>query len=204
MAKNENYKDNLKNHREAKVEKNFKLIKKSVDHMLDMNAEISIPNVAKTSYLLADTTKGEKGISAGGIRKNEIFKSYVLQEQSKQKQRGNGSKNTYKPMGSSGDLKIQIFELISENTKLKRDNKVYEDIVKNYCGDLDKETIISDMENKDYKQLSQISKNLFKRLLETELAQIDNDSGQLVLAPYGEHVLIDKKGVDLILKGMNI
>ena len=74
-------KDNLKGFRDKRVEINVMLIQKTIDKIVALNGELSANNVSKTSYLVADSALGEKGISPSAISKNIIYKQMIQKAQ---------------------------------------------------------------------------------------------------------------------------
>jgi hypothetical protein len=128
--------DNLAQHRMDKVEKNRKLVERSIQYLLKMGAQITFPSVSETSRIIADPTKGEKGLTISGLQKNPEYDLMVKKAQMNSKR--NHDTSSLKSMDglSEGDLRTQIFLHKQEIERLKYDNKVLVHHLKNSDGHL--------------------------------------------------------------------
>ena len=128
--------DNLAQHRIDKVEKNKKLVERSIQYILKMGGQITFSSVSETSKIIADPTKGEKGLTISGLQKNPEYDLMVKKAQMSSKP--NHSISSLKSMDglSEGDLRTQIFLHKQEIERLKYDNKVLVHHLKNGDGHL--------------------------------------------------------------------
>lgn len=190
MEKNQ---DNFKKYRDKRSVINIKLIQKSIDNIVAMHGEISGNNVSKTTYLIADIKTGEKGITPSAISKNAIYKTLI----EKAKMLSTDSKNSINPI-TSGDMRMNLFNLRVEKEKLRRENIVLRELLKKYGGDL------SSIDIKNYENIEKIelvkqaSIGLVQRLFELGIAEYDTTNGALVLSQLGD-ILLDMQGYSLII-----
>lgn len=128
--------DNLAQHRMDKVEKNRKLVEKSIQYLLKMGGRVTLTSVSETSRIIADPTKGEKGLTISGIQKNSEYDLMVKKAQMSSKP--NHEISSFKSIDglSEGDLRTQIFLHKQEIERLKHDNKVLTHHLKNSDGHL--------------------------------------------------------------------
>lgn len=128
--------DNLAQHRMDKVEKNRKLVERSIQYLLKMGGRVTLTSVSETSRIIADPTKGEKGLTISGIQKNSEYDLMVKKAQSSSKP--NHEISSFKSMDglSEGDLRTQIFLHKQEIERLKQENKVLAHHLKNSDGHL--------------------------------------------------------------------
>lgn len=195
-----NYKDNLKSYREEKVKVNKHLVKRAIEQIVSLNGELSLNNVSKMTFAIADPIENEKGLSPSTLSKNSSYKSLIDEAKYNQKRKVRTNKKAFIPNGSMADIKLKNFELISINNKLKTELDSYKYVLKNYSGNISIEDIKKHKELKDYKLLIQVARGLVQRILETELAMIDDETNELVVAPYGDDILLSKKALNFILE----
>lgn len=190
MEKNQ---DNFKKYRDKRSVINIKLIQKSIDNIVAIHGEISGNNVSKTTYLIADIKTGEKGITPSAISKNAIYRTLI----EKAKMLSTDSKNSINPI-TSGDMRMNLFNLRVEKEKLRRENIVLRELLKKYGGDL------SSIDIKNYENIEKIelvkqaSIGLVQRLFELGIAEYDTTNGALVLSQLGD-ILLDMQGYSLII-----
>ncbi|MHB8100123.1 MAG: hypothetical protein ACYDD5_11130 [Sulfuricurvum sp.] len=129
--------DNLAQHRMDKVEKNRKLVERSIQYLLKMGGRITLTSVSETSKVIADPTKGEKGLTISGLQKNPEYDLMVKKAQMNSKP--NHDITNLKSMNglSEGDLRTQIFLHKQEIERLRYENKVLTHHLKNDNGQLE-------------------------------------------------------------------
>lgn len=128
--------DNLAQHRIDKVEKNRKLVERSIQYISKMGGRVTLTSVSETSKIIADPTKGEKGLTISGIQKNPEYDLMVKKAQMSSKP--NHEISSLKSIDglSEGDLRTQIFLHKQEIERLKHENKVLTHHLKNSDGHL--------------------------------------------------------------------
>lgn len=185
--------DNFKEYRDKRVEINTILIQKTIENIVSLNGEMSANNVSKTSYLIADSTLGEKGVSPSTISKNIIYKQMIQKAQQEM-----FSKKKSKGFKTDGDIRIELFSTKIEMEKIKKENKVLREVLKKYGGNLSSFDVSSYEEIEKTQLMKQASKGLIQRLFELGLAEYDMNNEALVLVQLGD-ILLNKNGYKLIM-----
>ncbi|PHO10786.1 hypothetical protein CPG37_02780 [Malaciobacter canalis] len=187
-------KDNLKEFRDKRVEINVILVQKTIDKIVALNGELSANNVSKTSYLIADSVLGEKGISPSAISKNIIYKQMIQKAQQEM-----GSNEGPKGFKTDGDIRIELFSTKIEMEKIKKENKLLREVLKKYGGNLNSFDMPSYEEIEKNQLIQQASKGLIQRLYELGLAEYDMKKEALVLVQLGD-ILLYRNGYKLIME----
>lgn len=185
--------DNFKEYRDKRVEINTILIQKTIENIVSLNGEMSANNVSKTSYLIADATLGEKGVSPSTISKNIIYKQMIQKAQQEM-----FSKKKSKGFKTDGDIRIELFSTKIEMEKIKKENKVLREVLKKYGGNLSSFDVSNYEEIEKTQLMKQASKGLIQRLFELGLAEYDMNNEALVLVQLGD-ILLNKNGYKLIM-----
>lgn len=199
-SENSNYKDNLKDYREERLKINTKLVQKSIEKIAELDGALSLNNVSKMTFAMANLMENEIGLSPSTISKNKVYKALINEAKYKQTRKSKINQKSFIPNGSMADIKLKNFELITINNQMKVELDSYKHIMKNYKENVPIDELKKYHEAKDYKLLLQVSKGLLFRILEVELAIIDDDTGELVVSPYGDDILLSKKALNLILE----
>lgn len=186
--------DNLKNHREEKLNKNKNLIAKTIEKILEVDGVLSNNNVSKVSYLVADEKLGERGITPSAISKNEIYKIMIKRAKLKQKNDVKVNNNS----ATSGDLRMQIFELQIEKEMIQRENKLLKEVLKKHGGGIHLSDIKKEASIEEGRLIKESAKGLINRLLELELAEYNLSSNELIVAQLND-VLLNSIGYRLIM-----
>lgn len=203
MSDTPKYQDNLKGYREKASLINEVLVAKAIEYIVSIDGALSLNNLSQVSFSIADATLGEKGLSPSTLSKNKSYKNLIDTAKYNQKRTKRTDKKTYTPNGSMADVKLQNFELIALNNKLSKELETYKYVLKNYTQETSVDNILDKEEFKNYKMLLQITKGLVKRILETELAMVDEETKELVISPYGDEVLLSKKAFNFIFEELN-
>lgn len=174
--------DNLAQHRMEKVEKNRRLVERSIQYLLKMGGRITLTSVSETSKIIADPTKGEKGLTISGLQKNPEYDLMVKKAQ--MSSRPNHEISSFKSMDglSEGDLCTQIFLHKQEIERLKHDNKVLTHHLKNSDGHL-VQSSDQDMEKTLIKIKSALN-DVLNTLAKANLTFTDKATGDLRIAGF--------------------
>lgn len=174
--------DNLAQHRMEKVEKNRKLVERSIQYLLKMGAQITFPSVSETSMIIADPTKGEKGLTISGLQKNSEYDTMVKKAQMSSKP--NHEISSFKSIDglSEGDLRTQIFLHKQEIERLKHDNKVLKHHLKNSDGHL---ALSSDFDvQKTFIKTKSALNDVLNTLAKANLTFTDKATGDIRIAGF--------------------
>ena len=110
-------KDNLKTYRAEKVQKNLNLVKRAIEHLKKYELNISLSNVSKITYDIAN--ESEKGITIAGLSQNETYKNLIEQEQHNQVLKENKNSKKKQEYSSKTLKQMSEAELIAEIYKLR-------------------------------------------------------------------------------------
>ena len=186
--------DSLDRYREKLGEINERLVRKAVERILEMGGAPSFSLVSRLTRDLADREKGEKGLTAAAISKNPVYREIVQTAQrSASKERKPGSSG---PRMSEGDARMLLHELRIENAKLKRENRILADRLAMRPAP---QSVASEVPEKlvaDLREMRGIAKSVVQRLMEEELAYID-EAGNLILALY-ETPLAKREAMEIV------
>ncbi|QOR61168.1 hypothetical protein ACM66Z_10910 [Sulfurovum sp. ST-21] len=189
--------DNLKKHQQALVERNTALIKRVIEHIKQLDGEITMSIVSKVSYEIADSKKGEKGITLAGISKNKVYRALVEEAAAsarmgeKQNRRGRPPKHY-----SDGDIRMMLHALRTENALLKRENTILSQQLKEVPNAIEATEPVPDMIIREYNGVKNAARSMVSRLCEMELTYIDSETECLKVAHYNE-VVVPKEALKL-------
>jgi len=188
--------DNLAKYRERQQEQNKALVQRAIEHIQQLNGDVNFSLVSKVTYDIADATKGEKGISLAGLSKNKIYRSMIEKAKLSNGVNSDNLKNSTKSRVSIGDMQMSFHAIRVENAKLKMENKVLSERVKEITAPVQELGNIDINIMKQYDEMKQVCSSLVSRLLELELAYIDNEKKTLNIAIYDE-VILQKQSLEL-------
>lgn len=181
--------DNLSKFRERQQAINEALVLRAIEHIKKLNGDINFSLVSKITYDIADATKGEKGISLAGISKSKIYRPMIEKAKLSNGLNEETIKNSIKGRISVGDMQMSFHSMRVENAKLKMENKILTQQLKEVesprqeLGNIDLNIM------KQYNEMKQICSSLVSRLLELELVYVDNERTTLNVAIYDEIIL---------------
>jgi len=188
--------DNLSKYRERQQEQNQALVQRAIEHIQQLNGDVNFSLVSKVTYDIADATKGEKGISLAGLSKNKIYRSMIEKAKLSNGVNSDNLKNSTKSRVSIGDMQMSFHAIRVENAKLKMENKVLSERLKEINAPVQELGNIDMNIMKQYDEMKQVCSSLVSRLLELELAYIDNEKKTLNIAIYDE-VILQKQSLEL-------
>ena len=188
--------DNLSKYRKRQQEQNQALVQRAIEHIQQLNGDVNFSLVSKVTYDIADATKGEKGISLAGLSKNKIYRSMIEKAKLSNGVNTDNLKNSAKSRVSIGDMQMSFHAIRVENAKLKMENKVLSERLKEINAPVQELGNIDMNIMKQYDEMKQVCSSLVSRLLELELAYIDNEKKTLNIAIYDE-VILQKQSLEL-------
>jgi hypothetical protein len=189
--------NNLKEYKRKQQEINAKLVQRAIDHILRIGGNLSVNNVSRTTYEIANPEKGEKGLTPAAISKNTLYKNMIL----KAKAQKNKQKTDSPSLMTIGDLQMQLFQERQKNQELKIKIKILEDqlakvsLIEKKSIDtqpLKEECIELEEENK---QLKSLLKGVIHVLAKEEI--IERVNGDIVVSMYG-HILLKEEHLKII------
>lgn len=188
--------DNLSKFRKRQQAVNEALVQRAIEHIQKLNGDVNFSLVSKVTYDLADATKGEKGISLAGISKSKIYRPMIEKAKLSNGVNEETIKSTAKERISVGDMQMSFHSIRVENAKLKMENRILAQQVKEMevprqeVGSMDANIM------KRYDEIRQICSSLVSRLLELELVYIDSEKTTLNVAIYDE-IILQKQPLEL-------
>ena len=188
--------DNLSKYRERQQEQNQALVQRAIEHIQQLNGDVNFSLISKVTYDIADATKGEEGISLAGLSKNKIYRSMIEKAKLSNGVNSDNLKNSAKSRVSIGDIQMSFHAIRVENAKLKMENKVLSERLKEINAPVQELGNIDMNIMKQYDEMKQVCSSLVSRLLELELAYIDNEKKTLNIAIYDE-VILQKQSLEL-------
>ncbi len=188
--------DNLSKYRERQQEQNQALVQRAIEHIQQLNGDVNFSLISKVTYDIADATKGEEGISLAGLSKNKIYRSMIEKAKLSNGVNSDNLKNSAKSRVSIGDIQMSFHAIRVENAKLKMENKVLSERLKEINAPVQELGNIDMNIMKQYDEMKQVCSSLVSRLLELELAYIDNEKKTLNIAIYDE-VILQKQSLKL-------
>jgi len=191
--------DNLSKYRERQQEQNRALVQRAIEHIQQLNGDVNFSLVSKVTYDIADATKGEKGISLAGLSKSKIYRPMIEKAKLSNGVNADNLKNSTKSRVSIGDMQMSFHAIRVENAKLKMENKVLSERVKEINAPVQELGNIDMNIMKQYEEMKQICSSLVSRLLELELTYIDSEKETLNVAIYDE-VILQKQSLELFYK----
>lgn len=189
--------NNLKEYKKKQQEINAKLVQRAIEYILKIGGNLSVNNVSRVSYEIANPEKGEKGLTPAAISKNPLYKNMIL----KAKAEKNKQKIDAPNLMTIGDLQMQLFQERQKNQELKIKIKILEDQLSKVSifekMSLPKSSLEQDCFNirQENKELKSILKGIIHVLGNLEL--IENINGDIVVSMYG-NVLLKKEHIKII------
>lgn len=198
--KNKQKNDNLSKYKESLQQRNKALIQRAISHIKKLGGEISMSNVSKVTYEIADIKEKEKGITLAGISKNPMYRALIDQASSEdRRQQGFQNIRGRAKRYSDGDIRMLLHTMRVENTELKRTNKILAHQLK------EKENVIETSEPIEetliiqYNEIRNTARAMVNRLRELELAYIDANTKTLRVMHY-EEIIVPSEALELFYK----
>jgi len=191
--------DNLSRYKESMVERNEALVRRSVEHIVGIGGVPTFSLVSRVTYDLADREAGEKGLTAAALSKNPLYREIILgarESAESSGRRGGHASGTGRL--ADGDARMALHSLRIENAKLRRDNAILKDRLSRKPTPEPSASPLPQKLLDECAETRRISKSFVYRLMELELALVDERSGNLVLANFGD-VLLKKEALELLL-----
>ena len=188
--------DNLSKYREIQQSQNKALVQRAIEHIQQLNGDVNFSLVSKVTYDIADASKGEKGISLAGLSKSKIYRPMIEKAKMSNGVNADNLKNSTKSRVSIGDMQMSFHAMRVENAKLKMENKILSQRVKEIDAPVQELDNIDMNIMKQYEKMKQICASLVSRLLELELTYIDSEKETLNVAMYDE-VILQKQSLEL-------
>jgi len=189
--------NNLKEYKRKQQEINAKLVQRAIEHIIKIGGNLSVNNVSRTTYEIANPEKDEKGLTPAAISKNPLYKNMIL----KAKAEKNKQKTDNPNLMTLGDLQMQLFQERQKNQELKIKIKVLEEQLSKLSV-IEKPSLIKPSLKEDCIDIRQENKEL-KSILKGvinvlgNLGLIENLDGNIVVSVYG-NVLLKKEHINLI------
>lgn len=186
--------NNLKIYKENQQKKNTELIKKTINYLQNDNASLSINKISEATYLLAESALGQRGITPSAISKNKLYQSLITQAKYM-----NLSKkiNISAKLGTDGDVRMELFKVKIQNEKLKQENIIFKELLSKH-GVIDTASNNNSKDMNNAMPIQNAAKGLIQRLFELGIVEQNIDTGNLVVAQYGD-VLLHSAAYNLII-----
>lgn len=190
--------DNLKSYRDEKVKKNTELVKRSIAHIKEYGGNISLSNISKVSYDIANDN--ENGLSVPALSKNKLYKNLIEQAKNEVENKIPASKTelsskVLKEM-SQAELIAEIYKLRVSMMEGKNELDILKDVMSEHNIEHPDDTNHSVDDNKGCMLALEHAINT---LLKEQILYIDKNTFDVKLAALGTFVL---KGS--IFKKLNI
>jgi len=189
--------NNLKEYKRRQQEVNAKLVQRAIDYIIKIGGNLSVNNVSRTTYEIADPAKGEKGLTPAAISKNALYKNMILKAKAQRNKQKTDSPN----LMTIGDLQMQLFQERQKNQELKIKLKILEEqiskislIEKQSSQPVSLEQDCLDIREEN-KQLKSLLNGIIQILANLEM--IENIDGDIMLSVYG-NVLLKKEHLEMI------
>jgi len=115
--------NNLKEYKRKQQEINSKLVQKAIEHIKKLGGNLSVNNVSRVTYEIANPSKGEKGLTPAAISKNQLYKTMIL----KAKAETNNYVQDDATLMTLGDLQIKLYQEKIKNKELSTKIKILEE-----------------------------------------------------------------------------
>jgi len=115
--------NNLKEYKRKQQEINAKLVQRAIEHIKKLGGNLSVNNVSRTTYEIANHDKGEKGLTPAAISKNQLYKTMILKAKA---EKNNYTQDNTKLM-TIGDLEVKLYQEKVKNKELSIKIKILED-----------------------------------------------------------------------------
>ena len=187
--------NNLDKYRERQGAINEALVKRAIDYIKELKGEINFSSVSKVTYDIADVQKGEEGITLAGISKSIVYRPMVEKAKAASSLGVSEESSSIKSL-SVGDMQMSFHSLRVQNAKLKMENKVLSQSLKETEAPKQEIGNIQEDVIKQWEEMKQVSSSLVSRLMELELAYIDTKNATLNVTVYDE-VIVSSKALKL-------
>jgi len=178
--------NNLDKYREKRTKINTNLIKSAISHIQKLSGEVTFSSVSDVTYDLADMSKDEKGLTLSAITQNTLYRALV---EDASEQQAFHKITPIKKNRSLGDINLMMHSFRVENQQLKREIKTLELKLREVNTDVQTIEPIRDEIIMMNEQLKDIAKSMVNQLCNLEIAYIDLENRNLVLALYGETIV---------------
>lgn len=186
---------NFKLFKDKQQKTNTSLIQKAIKYLQNSNASLSNNKISETTFLLAESTLGERGITPSAISKNKFYKSLITQAKY---EKLSPKSNLSTKLGTDGDVRMELFQVKIQSEKLKQENMILKELLLKYGGDLTQNNISKEKEMGNSSLIQNTAKGLIQRLFELGIVEQNIDTGNLVLAQFGD-ILLNAAAYNLIL-----
>ena len=115
--------NNLKEYKRKQQEINAKLVQRAIEHIKKLGGNLSVNNISRTTYEIANPDKGEKGLTPAAISKNQLYKTMLLKAKA---EKNNYTQDNTKLM-TIGDLEVKLYQEKVKNKELSIKIKILED-----------------------------------------------------------------------------
>ena len=184
---------NLAAYRQETAERNEALVRSAVEYILDMEGEPTFSMVSRVTHDLALRDGIGKGLSAAGLSKNPIYRDIILKAKA-----NDGGKRVRASVMAEGDARMALHSLRIENARLKRENSILSDRLATRSPPVEVASPHPEKLIEDSSTMRRTSRALIERLMEEEVALIDQKTGNLILVGFNT-VLAQKEALALIL-----
>ncbi len=186
---------NFKLYKDNQQKTNTRLIQKAIKYLKNSNASLSNNKISETTFLLAESTLGERGITPSAISKNKFYKSLITQA----RYENISQKSTISTkFGTDGDVRMELFKVKIQSEQLKQENIILKELLSKYGGDIPTHNLSKDKELNNMIPIKDVTKGLIQRLFELGIVEQNIDTGNLVVAQYGD-VLLNHAAYTLII-----
>ena len=191
--------NNLKEYKRKQQETNSKLVQRAIDYLKKVGGTISINSVSRTTYEIANSENGEKGLTPAALSKNKLYKNMIL--------RAKAELTNYKPNNTNhmsfGDLELKLYQERQKNEELKIKIKILEEQLANISL-IEKSSINKPSMEEDcleIKEKNKYLKSLLKGVISTlaKLEIVESIDGDIKISLYGT-TLLKKEHLKLIDK----
>jgi len=189
--------NNLKEYKKRQQEINAKLVQKAIEHIKKLGGNLSVNNVSRTTYEIANPDKGEKGLTPAAISKNQLYKTMILKAKAEQ----NNYKQDEATLMTVGDLQIKLYQEMQKREELKIKLKILEDQLSKISLVEKSNTQPKSLEQDcmDIREENKHLKSLLKGVISTlaKLEMVEMVDGNIKI-PFHNVVLLDKENLKRI------
>ena len=189
--------NNLKEYKKRQQEINTKLVQKAIEHIKKLGGNLSVNNVSRTTYEIANPDKGEKGLTPAAISKNQLYKTMILKAKAEQ----NNYKQDEATLMTVGDLQIKLYQEMQKREELKIKLKILEDQLSKISLVEKSNTQPKSLEQDcmDIREENKHLKSLLKGVISTlaKLEMVEMVDGNIKI-PFHNVVLLDKENLKRI------
>jgi len=189
--------NNLKEYKKRQQEINAKLVQKAIEHIKKLGGNLSVNNVSRTTYEIANPDKGEKGLTPAAISKNQLYKTMILKAKAEQ----NNYKQDEATLMTVGDLQIKLYQEMQKREELKIKLKILEDQLSKISlvekSNTQPKSLEQDCVNirEENKHLKSLLKGVISTLAKLEMVEMVDGN---IKIPFHNVVLLDKENLKRI------